>query len=80
MPWRKNMTVGDRTVVADRIGGGTLCKKICKTAKGGSLPMTALALGVFPACQCFLVASKRRAKTEAFSPLEPSGRAMGTVE
>jgi len=41
MPWRKNMTVGDRTTVADRIGGGTFCKKICKTAKGGSLPMTA---------------------------------------
>src|ERR1035437_2991488 len=45
MPWRKNMTVGDRTMVADRIGGGTLCKKICKTAKGGSMAMTALALG-----------------------------------
>jgi len=41
MPWRKNMTVGDRTTVADRIGGGTFCKKICKTAKGGSVPMTA---------------------------------------
>ena len=41
MPWRKNMTVGDRTMVADRIGGGTFCKEICKTAKGGSLPMTA---------------------------------------
>jgi hypothetical protein len=41
MPWRKNMTVGDRTMVADRIGGGTLCKKICKTAKGGSMAMTA---------------------------------------
>jgi len=40
MPWRKNMTVGDRTTVADRIGGGTFCKEICKTAKGGSLPMT----------------------------------------
>jgi hypothetical protein len=37
MPWRKNMTVGDRTMVADRIGGGTFCKKICKTAKGGSM-------------------------------------------
>jgi hypothetical protein len=45
MPWRKNMTVGDRTMVADRIGGGTFCKEICKTAKGGSLPMTTLALG-----------------------------------
>jgi hypothetical protein len=44
MPWRKNMTVGDRTTVADRIGGGTFCKKICKTAKGGSLPMTAKAI------------------------------------
>jgi hypothetical protein len=42
MPWRKNMTFGDRTTVADRIGGGTFCKKICKTAKGGSLPMTVL--------------------------------------
>jgi hypothetical protein len=54
MPWRKNMTVGDRTMVADRIGGGTFCKKICKTAKGGSLPMTALALGcVFSISACF---------------------------
>jgi hypothetical protein len=48
------MTVGDRTMVADRIGGGTFCKEICKTAKGGSLPMTTLALGVFSACQLSL--------------------------
>jgi hypothetical protein len=49
MPWGKNMTAGERTImVADRIGGGTFCKKICKTAKGGSLPMTALALGSAP--------------------------------
>ena len=54
MPWRKNMTVGDRTMVADRIGGGTFCKEICKTDKGGSLPMTALALGcVFSISACF---------------------------
>jgi hypothetical protein len=48
MPWGKIMTAGERTMVAVRIGDGTFCKKICKTAKGGSLAMTALALGSAP--------------------------------
>ena len=41
MPWRKNIAAGAPTGVADRIGAGTFCKKICKTAKGGSMVMTA---------------------------------------
>src|ERR1035437_5903489 len=85
MPWRKNMTVGDWRTVADRIGGGTLCKKICKTAKGGSLPMTALALGcvfsmsVFP-CRVEAQSEDGSLQPLAFSLCSLSGRAMGTVE